>query len=329
MLRVRRRDLILAVGAAAVWPPSARAQQPTVPLIGFLRDSSSEASTAILLAFRQGLKETSPLIEGQSVTIEYRWSEGDYDRLPSLAAELAQRRVAVMVGAGEVAAIAAKAATTTIPIVFVTGDDPVQMGIVANLNRPAGNVTGVTFHSGNLGAKGLELLHEVAPKVTAIGLLVNTNSPAAAAQVQEAQAAAHALGLQLHSASAHSEHEIDLAFAVLEEKHVGALLVPGNAVFTGQRDQLVALEARYRLPTMQNIREFVIAGGLMSYGASITDAYRQAGVYVGRILNGEKPGDLPVIQSVKFELLINLKTAKALSLDLPASLLARADEVIE
>jgi putative ABC transport system substrate-binding protein len=299
-----------------------------MPVIGFFRDSSSEGSTAIISAFHRGVKETG-FVEGQNVAIEYRWSEGQSDHLPSLASELVRHRVAVLVGAGEVSAIAAKAATTAIPIVFVAGDDPVQMGIVANLNRPGGNITGVTFHSGDLGAKGIELLHELVPSATAIGLLVNTNSPAAEAQVREAQEATHALGLRLEVVNARNERDIDLAFAALEQKRVGALLIPGNAVFTGRRDQLVALGARYRLPTMQNIREFVTAGGLMSYSASITDAYRQAGVYVGRILKGERPADLPVMRSVKFELVINLKTAKSLGLTIPTSLLVAAEEVIE
>jgi putative ABC transport system substrate-binding protein len=324
---IRRRAFIGVLGGAAAWPLAAWAQQP-VPVIGFLRDSSAEGSAAIISAFQRGVKEAG-LIEGQNVIIEYRWSEGQYDRLPSLASELVRHRVAALVGAGEVAAIAAKAVTTAIPIVFVTGDDPVQMGIVASLNRPGDNITGVTFHSGNLGVKGIELLHELVPTATAIGLLVNTNSPAAKAQVREAQEATHALGLRLELVNAHNENDVDFAFAALEQKRVGALLIPGNAVFTGQRDQLVALAARYRLPTMQNIREFVTAGGLMSYSASITDAYRQAGVYIGRILKGARPADLPVMQSVKFELMINLKTAKSLGLTIPTSLLVAAEDVIE
>jgi putative tryptophan/tyrosine transport system substrate-binding protein len=229
-------SIITLLGGVAVWPLAATAQQPGMPVIGFLRDSSSEASTAILSAFRQGVKEAG-FVEGRNVAVEYRWSEGRYDDLPRLTSELVHHRVAVLVGAGEVAAIAAKAATTAIPIVFVTGDDPVQMGIVASFNRPGGNITGVTFHSGNLGAKGVELLHELVPTATAIGLLVNTNSPAADAQVQEAGGATHSLGLRLEIVNARNERDIDLAFAALEQKRVGALLIPGNAVFTGQRDQ--------------------------------------------------------------------------------------------
>jgi putative ABC transport system substrate-binding protein len=222
--RLKRRDFMTLLGGSAVaWPLAARAQQP-VPVIGFLRDSSTEGSTAIISAFQRGVKEAG-LVEGQNVIIEYRWSEGQYDRLPSLASELVRHRVAVLVGAGEVAAIAAKAVTTAIPIVFVTGDDPVQMGIVASLNRPGGNITGVTFHSGNLGAKGIELLHELVPTATAIGLLVNTNSPAAEVQAREAQGATHALGLLLEVVNAHNERDIDLAFAALEQKRVGALLI--------------------------------------------------------------------------------------------------------
>jgi putative ABC transport system substrate-binding protein len=326
---MRRREFITLLGGVAVaWPLAARAQQPAMPLVGFLRDSSPDASAAILGALRQGMKEAD-FVEAQNVAIEYRWSEGQYDQLPKLAAELVRRQVAVIVAAGIDAAIAAKAATTTIPIIFVIGDDPVQMSIVASLNRPGGNVSGVTFYSGVLGAKGVEFLHELVPTATAIGLLVNPNSPAAEAQVREAQAATRVLGQSLHIVNARNERDIDTGFAMLEQRRVGALLISGNAEFAGQRDRLVALAARHRLPTMYPLDVFVAAGGLMSYGASITDAYRQVGVYTGRILKGAKPSDLPVMLPTKYEFVINLKTAKTLGLDIPAKLLALADRVIE
>jgi len=327
---VRRREFItLLGGTAAAWPLAAGAQQPATPVVGFLRESSSDASTAILEALRQGLKETG-FSEGQNVVIEYRWAERQNDQLPKLSADLVRRQVAVIVAAGNDAAIAAKAATTTIPIVFATGDDPVQMGIVASLNRPEGNITGVTFYSGVLG-KRVELLHELVPTATAIGLLVNPNSPTTETQVSvtEARAATRVLGQQLHIVNARNERDMDTGFAALKQKGVGALLISGNAVFTGQRDRLVALAARHSLPTMYPHDEFVAAGGLMSYGAGITDAYRQVGVYTGRILKGAKPSDLPVMLPTKYELVINLKTAKTLGLDIPAKLLALADKVIE
>jgi putative ABC transport system substrate-binding protein len=325
---ILRREFIRLLGGATALPLAARAQQPAIPVVGFLRDSSYDASITLLAALRQGMKEAG-FVEGQNVAIEYRWSEGQYDQLPKLAAELVRRRVAVIVAAGNVAAIAAKAATATTPIVFATGDDPIQMGIVASLNRPEGNVSGVTFYSGVLGAKALELLHELVPTATAIGLLVNPNSPSAEAQVRDAQAATRALKQQLHVENARNQRDIDQAYAVLEQKRIGALIIPGNAVFTGQRDRLVALAVRYGLPTMYPQREFAVAGGLMSYGGSITDAYRQVGVYAGRILKGEQPGGLPVLQPTKFEFVINMKTAKALGLEVPDRLLALADEVIE
>jgi len=268
-------------------------------------------------------------VEGQNVAIEYRWSGGQHDQLPKLAADLVRRQVAVIVAAGNDAAIAAKAATTTIPIAFAIGDDPVQMGIVAGLNRPEGNVSGVTFYSGVLGAKGVEILHELVPTAAAIGLLINPNSPAAETQVREARSATQALGKQLHIMSARNERDIDTGFAVLKQRGVGALLVSGNAEFTGQLDRIVALAARHSLPSMYPLDVFVAAGGLMSYGASITDAYRQVGVYTGRILKGAKPADLPVVQSTKFKLVINLTTAKALGIEVPETLLATADELIK
>ncbi|MGA7788784.1 MAG: ABC transporter substrate-binding protein [Xanthobacteraceae bacterium] len=324
---MRRRAFITMLGGAAAWPLAARAQQPAMPVVGFLRDSSPDASTAILTALRQGMKEAG-FIEGQNVAIEYRWSEGQFDQLPKLAAELVRRQVAIIVAAGNDAGIAAKAATTTIPIVFAIGDDPVEMGIVA-LNRPEGNVTGVTFYSGALTAKAVELLHELVPTATTIGLLLNANSPTAETQMRETRAATRVLGQQLYIVNARNERDIDAGFAVLEQKGVGALLIPGDAEFTGQRDRLVALAARYRMPTMYPQDQFVAAGGLMSYGASIIDAYRHVGDYTGRILKGAKVSDLPVMLPTKYQFVINLKTAKALGLTVPQSLLATADEVIE
>lgn len=326
---LNRREFIVVLGSATVASPLAvRAEQTAMPVVGFLRDSSPDASTAILGALRQGMKELG-FVEGQNVAIEYRWTEGQYDLLPKLAAELVRRQVAVIVAAGNNVAIAAKAATTTIPIVFATGDDPVQMGIVASINRPEGNVSGVTFYSGGSGGKEMELLHELVPATTAIGLLINPNGPAAEAQIREAQAATRVLRQQLHIVNARNERDIDTGFTVLKQRGVGALLIVGNAMFTGQRDRLVALAALHSLPTMYPHDEFVAAGGLMSYGASITDTYRQAGVYTGRILKGAKPSDLPVMLPTKYEFVINLKTANTLGLDIPAKLLALADKVIE
>lgn len=325
---IRRREFIAYLSGAAAWPLAVRAQQSAVPVVGFLRDSSFDASTKILGALREGLEEAG-YVEGQNVAIEARWSEGDYDQLPKLAAELVQRQVAVILGAGSTAAIAAKAATSIIPIIFSTGDDPIQSGLVSSLNRPEGNVTGVTFPSGFLGVKGVELMHELAPTVTAIGLLVNPNSPAAQDQTREAQAATRTLGLQLDVVNARNESDFDTTFAALQQRGVGALLIPGNSVFTGGRNRLVGLAARHKLPTIYAQNEFVRAGGLMSYGASITGAYRDAGVYIGRILKGAKPSDLPVMQSRKIEFVINLKTAKTLGITFPPSFLVLADEVIE
>jgi ABC-type uncharacterized transport system substrate-binding protein len=327
---MRRREFISLIGGAtAAWPLAARAQQATMRVIGFLRNTSPAGSAPVVAALREGLNE-SGYIEGQNVRIEYRWGEGHDDRLPELAADLVRRHCSVIIGGGSAAALAAKKATTTIPIVFSTGDDPIQLGLVASLNRPSGNVTGVFFYSGGiLISKQLELLHQLLPKGSSVGILVNPMSPISGSQVRDAQAAAPALGQQLHILNASSERDIDAAFVTLAQNRADALLNMGNALFFGYRDRIIALAARYKVPAIYDVRDYVAAGGLMSYGASITDAYRQAGVYAGRILNGTKPSDLPVIVPTKYEFVINLKTAKALGLDIPDRLLALTDEVIE
>jgi len=327
---MRRREFISLLGGAAVaWPLAARAQQPGMPVVGFLRNTSPAASAPLLVALRKGLSE-SGYIEGQNLTIEYRLAEGQDDRLPGMAADLVQHHCAVIMGGGSAAALAAKAATATIPIVFSTGDDPIQLGLVASLNRPAGNVTGVFFYSGGvLIPKQLGLLHDMLPKAIVIGILVNPGSPAAKSQILDAQAAARVLGQQLHILNASSERDIDTAFVTLAQQRAGALLNLGNALFFGYRDRIVALAARYAVPAIYDVRDYVTAGGLMSYGASITDAYRQVGVYTGRILKGTKPSDLPVTVPTKYEFVINLKTAKTLGLTIPPGVLAITDEVIE
>jgi putative ABC transport system substrate-binding protein len=320
---MKRREFIpLLGGAAAAWPFAARAQQ--IPMIGFLRSTSATASADLVAAFRRGLTEAG-YTEGQNLAIEYRWAE----RLPGLVADLIRRQCAVIIAGGDAVAHAAKAATASIPIVFA-GEDPVKAGLVASLNRPGGNLTGISFYnSADLHSKQLEFLREVVPKAAVIGLLVNPTQAAAESQQRDAQMAARALGKQILIVNASSERDFDMAFATLAQQRAGALLIAGNAFFTGQRDRLVALAARYALPTIYTLREFVAAGGMMSYGGSLTDAYRQVGVYAGRILRGEKPADLPVTLPTKFELVINLKTVKALGLTVPDKLLVAADEVIE
>ncbi len=326
---MKRRQFIGLVGGAAVtWPLAAHAQHPAMPAIGFLRSATLIDVPHFVNAFRRGLKETD-YVEGQNVTIEFRSADNQRDRLPALVADLLGRPVSVIAG-DNVAALAAKAATKTIPIVFAGGGDPVQEGLVASLNRPGGNVTGVNFFAGVLGPKRLELLLQLVPKATTIGVLVNPNTIETEAERREVQAAAQAIGRQLIILDVSSDRDIELAFATFAQRGAGALLTGTGAFLnSSKREQLVTLAARHRLPTVYAVREAVLAGGLMSYGPSVTDAYRQVGVYTGRILKGEKPADLPVMQSTKFEFVLNLKTAKALGLEVPSSLLSIADEVIE
>ena len=326
---IGRRELLAALGgAAAAWPLAARAQQAALPTIGFIRANTPEKSVASVAAFRQGLSETG-YVEKQNITIEYRWAaQGHYDQLPALAADLVRRKVSVIAATTAQAAVAAKAATASIPIVFETGGDPIQLGLVASLNRPGGNITGVTQLSSELLSKRLGLLHDLLPAAAAIGFLVNPTYPGAESQARDLQDAARTLGLQMHVLNAGTEAEINTAFANFAKLRVGALFV-GAGPYAERAEQFATLAARHALPTFYQYREYVAAGGLISYGASITDAYRQAGVYTGRILKGEKPGDLPILQPTKFELVINLKTANALGLTIPPGVLAIADEVIE
>jgi putative ABC transport system substrate-binding protein len=326
---MRRREFItLLGGAAAGWSLAAHAQQPTMPVIGFLHGASPGPYARFLSGFHQGLKETG-YIEGQNVAIEYRWAEGQYDRLPELAADLVRRQVSV-IAVNTPAALPAKAATTTIPIVFVTLADPVATGLVASLNRPGGNLTGVTTLNLEIAPKRLELLHEVVPTATVVGLLVNPTDAANTEPVTKAmQAGAHTLGLRLHILNASTEDEINLAFATIIQEYIGALIVAADPFFLSRPDQLVGLATRHSVPTIYSWRQHVAAGGLMSYGTSLSNTFREVGVYTGRILKGEKPADMPVMQATKFELVINLKTAKALGLTVPLIMQMTADEVIE
>ena len=327
---MQRRDFLTLLGGAAVaWPLVARAQQQALSVVGFLHSGPASSNAHLVDAFRRGLAEAG-YVEGRNVTIEYRWAEGQYDRLAGLAADLVRRPAAVILGGAPPAARAAKAATTTIPVVFVSGDDPITSGLVEKLNRPDGNITGISVFSGSqLGEKHVQLLHELLPTAAAIALLVNpTNATQTEAQTQQTEAAAHRVGLRLHVMNASTESDFGTAFAMLAEQRVDAVIVGGDPFFTSQRDRLVALAARHALPVVYNLREFVAAGGLMSYGSSITDAYRQAGIYTGRILKGVQPSDLPVMRPMRFELVINLKTAKEMGLSIPPLLLFQADEVI-
>jgi len=326
---IGRRELLIALGGAAAWPLAARAQQPAMPVIGYLHSGSAGPYAHLVAAFQQGLKETGT-VEGSNVAIEYRWAEGRYDRLPALAADLVGRHVALLVAqGGDPPVLAAKAATATIPIVFTLSSDPVKLGLVASVNRPGGNVTGWWGYTSLLGTKRLELMQQLLPANTSITVLINPDNPNADIDTPELQGAASALGQSIGFVRARSEAEIDAVFATLGERRAPALLVNTDPFFLARRAQFVALAARHGVPAVYAQREFVTAGGLISYGASLADGYRQVGIYAGRILKGERAADLPVVQPSKFEMAINLKTAKTLGLDVPDRLLALADEVIE
>ena len=325
---MKRREFISLLGGAVISPPlAAGAQQPAMPVIGFLRSTPLAASTSFVTSFRQGLKEEG-FNEGQNVAIQFRYADNQIDRLPALVGELIHWPVAVIV-ANVIAALAAKAATTTVPIVFATGSDPVADGLVASLNRPGGNVTGVSFVSGGLGVKRLEMLRQLLPTAKTIGMFAELDTLEGVTERHNVEAAAQAIGQQLIVPDVRTDHDIETAFATFVQRRVDALLVGSGPLLTSNREQLVALAAQHAVPTFYSLREFVAVGGLMSYSASIADAYRQVGIYAGRILKGDKPADLPVMQSTKFEFVINLKTAKTLGLTIPPTLLALADEVIE
>jgi putative ABC transport system substrate-binding protein len=325
---VNRREFITLVGSAATWPLAARAQQAAMPVVAFLHAASLETEVRGLAEFHKGLSEIG-YVEGQNVMIVYRSAEGQADRLPALAADMVRRRVAVIATMANNAAVAAKATTTTIPIVFTVGGDPIKMGLVTSLNRPGGNITGVSFLSSDIIAKMLEALHELMPKATRTAALVNPTNQNAATDTKEAEAAARTLGLELQVLNASNGREIDDAFALLVERRAAALLIEGDPFFIGRMKQLVVLTARHAIPAIYQSRDFPDAGGLMGYGANRSDALRVAGGYTGRILKGERPIDLPVQLATKLELVVNVNTAKALGLEVPATLLARADEVIE
>ena len=325
---MRRRDFIKVIAASAgAWPLDARAQQSAMPVIGFLRSTTQDGSEHLVAALKKGLVEAG-FRDGENVAIEFRFADGQHDRLPALAGELVNRPVAAIV-ANTVSAQAAKAATATLPIIFVTGSDPVRHGLVASLNRPGGNVTGVIFTTGDLSAKRLGLLHELVPKSAAIAALLDPNAPASREALSGLEEASRAIGRRITTINVTSEREFEAAFATIVQAGAGALFVGGGPLFLNRRRQLVDLAARHSLPASYATRQYVEAGGLMSYGTNQTDAYRQAGLYVGRVLKGYKPADLPVIQTTRFELLINLKTAKTLGIDIPPTLLARANDVIE
>jgi putative tryptophan/tyrosine transport system substrate-binding protein len=327
---VKRRNFITLLGGAAAWPLAARAQQAAMSVIGFLSSRSPGESAGVVAAFRAGLREGG-FVEGQNVAIAFRWAEGHYDRLPALAAELVELRVAVLFAAGgPPSAFAAKAATQTIPIIFSAAIDPERIGLVTSLNRPGGNITGMSIFPSEVAAKSVQLLKELLPATTLIGFLVNPSNPSATqVLVKEASNAARTLGVAVRVLNASTEYELDEAFASLASAGVGGLVVPAEPYFDSQRERIVALAARHAVPAIYGLREYAVAGGLMSYGASLPDSYRRAGIYVGRVLKGEKPTDLPVMQPTKFDLVLNLKAAKALGLTIPPGVLAIADEVIE
>jgi putative tryptophan/tyrosine transport system substrate-binding protein len=327
---MRRREFItLGGGAAITWPLAVRAQQQAIPVVGFLSSRSPAEAASDLAAFRQGLGQTG-FFEGKNVSIEYRWAEGHYDRLPDMATEFVTQQVAVIAAVGgEPSGLAAKAATNTIPIVCTLGGDAVKAGLVTQLNRPGGNITGVTIIGAEMGPKRLELTHQLVPNASAVAVLINPKYSPGLAEARDMEAAAQSLGLQITVLEASSESEIDSAFAVLAQHKTDPLIINTDPFLLGQRQQIVQLAARRNVPTVYFLREFVDAGGLMSYGPSVANSYRQAGIYVGRILKGEKVGELPVVQPTKFDLVINLRTASALGLEIPTNLLVRADEVIE
>ena len=326
---MRRREFIAVIGTATAWPFVARAQQPNIPLVGFLNVGSSDGYRPMAAAFRQGLQETG-YVEGQNFAIEYRWGEGQSDRLPPMIADFIHRQVAVIAATSTPAALAAKSATKTVPIVFETGGDPIQLGLVTSLSRPSGNITGVTQLNGQVVPKALEVLHELLPTAKTVALLVNPADPAVAEdQIREAMSAARMLGLELHVLKASTEVQLEAVFANLSQSQISGLVIGPEAFFTSHTGQLVALAVRHKVPTVYRGREFAAAGGLVSYGTNPENSYHLAGVYTGRVLKGEKPADLPVQQASKFELYINLKTAKALGITVPLPLSGRADEVIE
>jgi putative tryptophan/tyrosine transport system substrate-binding protein len=327
---MRRREFITLIGSASVaWPVAARAQQTAMPVVGVLGIASSASNEAFTASFIRGLGEAG-FVEGKNVVIEYRWAEGQYDRLPALAADLVGRQVAVIFASGGTPPLrAVMAATSSIPIIFSLGDDPVKQGVVSSMNRPGGNITGVTFTSAPLGAKRLELMRELVPKANVIVLLVNPNSAAAVDEQRQLESLTGTIGEKILIMNAKSATDIDAAFANLAQQHADALLIAPDAFFHERREQLVALAAHYVVPTIYYEREYVVAGGLMSYGVPLSESYRQAGIYVGRVLGGAKPADLPIVQATKFEFVLNLKTARALGLQVPDKLLALADEVIE
>ena len=326
---MKRREVIALIGGAAVWPLTARAQQQTMPVIGLLDTGSVDSNTRFLRPFREGLRQVG-YFEGQNVAIEYRWAEGQYDRLPDLAADLVQRKVTVIaIPSSTPAAVAAKNATTTIPIVFGIGGDPVGLGLVTSLSRPGGNATGINFLINELAAKRLELFHELVPTASRVAVLANPNQVLRSSDIRDVEAAARAIGVQIQVFSASTTDEVDVAFAAILRERMHALFTIPDAFLGTRRVQLATLAARHVLPTAYPLRDYVEAGGLMSYGTSLADAQRHVGIYTGRVLKGEKPADLPVTQPTKFELVINRSTAKALDLEVPPTLLARADEVIE